>query len=111
MTALTHCNPIREYYGGILSGEITAPKKVIAVYQHLVYNLDNPGQYHYDSEKADRVIKFVETFCHPSKGKAAKYPLKLMLWQKAFIAAAFGFVDDSGLRQYKEAALIIGHLS
>ena len=108
MTALTHCNPIREYYEAISSGEIVAPKKVIAVYQHLVDNLDNPGQYHYDSEKADRVIKFVETYCHPSKGKAAKYPLKLMLWQKAFIAAAFGFVDDAGLRQYKEVALIIG---
>lgn len=107
--ASTLCdNPIREYYSKISSGEIVASKKVISVYQHVIDNMDNPGQYHYDPEKANRVIYFIEHYCCPSKGAIAGKPMPLMLWEKAFVATIFGFVDDEGLRQYKEAILIIG---
>lgn len=103
-------NPIREYYEAITAGKIAASKKVIAVYQHLVDKLDHDGKdgYYYDASKAERVITFIGKFIHPSKGKAARRPLQLELWQKALLSAMFGFVTDDGLREYKEVYLIVG---
>ena len=42
------------------------------------------------------------------KGKWAGKPVKLELWQKALIAALFGFVDkDTKVREYQELILIV----
>lgn len=108
MMALIPSNPIKEYYGKISSGEIPACKKLITVYRHLTEALERKGTYHYDEKKAQRVIDFIQTFTHPSKGEAAKKPIQLMLWQKAMLSAVFGFVDKDGCRQYQDVYLIVG---
>lgn len=54
-------------------------------------------------------INFIHTFCRHSKGKWAGELLKLELFQLAFLAALFGFVDrDTNFRQYKEAFFFVG---
>ena len=72
--------------------------------------IDNPkGQWVFDQKKALRPIEFVEKFCRQSKGEWIGKPLKLELFQKAYISALFGFVDkDTGFRRYKETMFLCG---
>ncbi len=101
-------NPIREYYNQIVDGDIVVSDRVRRVYKHLVDKLENPEQYIYDKDRAEVAIDFIELFCKHSKGKWAGKPVKLELWQKALIAALFGFVDkDTKVREYQELILIV----
>ena len=43
-----------------------------------------------------------------AKNRTILQELLLELWEKAFIASLFGVVDKDGLRQFREAVLIIG---
>ena len=67
--------------------------------------LENKSFY-FAPKKADRAIKFIENYCHHSKGRNDL--LKLELWQKALVSVIFGIVDENGLRQFREVVLIIG---
>lgn len=97
-------NYIEEYYRQIKSGEIVASKRITNQYEKLIDDMYNHPQYIYDHAKAERPIKFIETFCRHSKGELAGKPLILDLFQKAYISALFGFVDkDTGQRRYTES--------
>lgn len=97
-------NYIEEYYRQIKSGEIVASKRITNQYEKLIDDMYNHPQYIYDHAKAERPIKFIETFCRHSKGELAGKPLILDLFQKAYISALFGFVDkDTGKRRYTES--------
>lgn len=97
-------NWIRAYLDEIEAGNITVSKRVRKIYQRLAYDMDNPGKYRFDETKANRPIEFIERFCKHSKGEWAGQPVRLELFQKAFISALFGFVDsETGLRKYREA--------
>lgn len=114
---------IEKYYQFLLDNPKKANKKVLTVYQKLVDDIKNPktiksvdletGEeeeitYIFDEKKASRVIQFIEKFCHHSKGKWAGQPIKLELFQKAFIQACFGFVNkETGLRKYKKAIFFV----
>lgn len=100
-------NYILAYYNLIKSGKIEVSEKVKKTYENVVNDLNNPGIYHFDIDKATRPIKFIETFCKHSKGQWAGKPVILDLWQKAIIQAIFGFVDEKGLRRYREALIIV----
>ena len=102
-------NYIEEYYNEIVSGKVTVSNKVRRTYKHLVNNIKNPqGAFHFDENKADRAIEFIQTFCHLSKGKTGGKLIELELWQKALVSAIFGFVDANDLRQYREVLLLVG---
>ncbi|WMM11550.1 terminase large subunit [Staphylococcus simulans] len=97
-------NYIEEYYRQIKSGEIVASKRITKQYEKLIDDMYNHPQYIYDHAKAERPIKFIETFCRHSKGELAGKPLILDLFQKAYISALFGFVDkETGKRRYTES--------
>lgn len=114
---------IEEYYQFLLKNPDKANKKILTVYKKLVQDIYNPRQvsffneiteetethtYIFDLNKANRPIQFIEKFCKHSKGKWAGKPVKLELWQKAFIQAGFGFVDKTtGLRKYKKIVLFV----
>nr|DAI40477.1 MAG TPA: Large Terminase [Caudoviricetes sp.] len=101
-------NWIRAYVDKIEAGEIVTSKRVRKVYARLVYEQDNPGKYRFDEAKANRPIEFIERFCKHSKGEWAGQPVRLELFQKAFISALFGFVDsETGLRRYREAFFMV----
>ena len=101
-------NPIREYWEGIECGEIVVGNKVRRTYKKLIYDMENPGEYFYSNHRANHIIEFFENFCYHSKGKFGGKKVVLELWEKAFLAAIFGFVDINGLRKYREAILIVG---
>lgn len=99
-------NYIKEYFNKIEAGEIVTSKRVYNVYKKLVHDIDNPDTFIFDEEKANRPIEFIERFCKHSKGEWAGKPIKLELFQKAYINALFGFVDrEIGLRKYRESLL------
>ncbi|MEG1913103.1 MAG: terminase large subunit [Cloacibacillus sp.] len=98
---------IREYNAQIQSGQIVACLKIKALYKKLVYDLDHQTRWIFDDKKGQRVIDFIEIFCRQSKGKCGRQYIKLELWQKALISAAFGFVDDDGKRRFQELVVIV----
>lgn len=103
-------NPIIQYFEAIESGAETVGKKVYTIYKHLVdYIHDNSdSEYEYSAKRANHAIGFVENFCKHSKGKWGGQPIELELWQKAFIAASFGFIHKiDQTRKYREILLIV----
>ena len=57
---------------------------------------------HYDKEKADRAVKFIENLCH-TKGKWAGKRFWLLPWQEQLIRDIFGIVKADGYRQFLTA--------
>lgn len=101
-------NYIIEYFNKIKAGKCIVSKRVYKQYEKLVNDINNPGKYIFDEDKAVRPINFIETFCKHSKGEWAGKPVILELFQKAYISALFGFIDkDTGLRKYKESMFYV----
>lgn len=101
-------NWVKEYYRKIEKGEIITSKRVHKIYKQLVEDIDNPGAYTFDNDRANRPIEFIERFCKHSKGEWAGQPVKLELFQKAYISALFGFIDKkTKLRKYKESFFMV----
>lgn len=100
-------NPVLEYAAAIESGEIVTSRRVAAVYSRLAAEIhDYPERF--SLSKAMKPIRFIETFCKHSKGALGGQPFKLALWQRAFIAALFGFIDpDTGYRRYRESLCLM----
>lgn len=115
---------IEEYYNYLKKNPDKACHKVLVTYKKLVDDIKHPKQvsffnkiteenethtYIFDEKKGNKPINFIEKYCRHSKGKWAGQPVKLELFQKAFIQALFGFIDkDTGIRKYKKGALFIG---
>lgn len=98
-------NYIYEYQAKITSGEIIVGKWILAIYKILVEGLEKQD-FFFNQKKANKAIKFVENFCHHSKGRNDL--IKLELWQKAILCAMFGIVDDEGVRIFREVFIVIG---
>lgn len=96
---------IEQYAVAILDGKIKACRRIKQMYEKLLYQYYNPGQWHFDQAIADRHINFMERFCRqPESGQ----PLRFELFQRAKLEAIYGFVDDCNLRQYQEVLTIEG---
>ena len=103
-------NPVLEYYAAIECGRENVSKKVACVYKKLAADVANNGAdgYVYSARRADHAIAFIERYCKHSKGAAGGKPFILELWQKAIVAAMFGFVDVvDGKRKYREVLLVV----
>lgn len=102
-------NYIEQYYQEMVNGNITVSNRVKKQYKNLVEDINNHPKYIYDDAKAQRPIKFIESFCKHSKGELAGKPLVLDLFQRAYISALFGFVDkETGYRRYTESFFFVG---
>ena len=115
---------IEEYYEWINKHPNRVCKKIKTIYEKLVkdiykenevsfFNLATDKEekhiYVFDEKKSLRCIHFCEKYCKQSKGEWSGKPLKLELFQKAFLQALFGFVDkDTGFRKYRKAIFFVG---
>lgn len=102
---MPYSNYIYEYYAKICSGEITVGKWIKTIYEIVVKALE-AGDYFFNAKKANKAIKFIENYCHHSKGRNDL--LKLELWQKAAISIIFGCVDEQNIRIFREIFIVIG---
>lgn len=62
---------------------------------------------HYDEDKADRAVMFIENLRH-TKGKWAGKRFWLLPWQEQIIRDVFGVVKEDGNRQFRTAYIEIG---
>lgn len=115
---------IQDYYKWIKKNPNKVNQKVRLIYEKLVNDIKKPRtavifnqlteenethKFVFDEKLGDRPIEFIERFCKHSKGRWAGKPVELELWQKAFVEALFGFVDEeTKLRKYKKGLLFVG---
>lgn len=104
-------NYVREYWRKIESGEIVTSRRVKAVYGRLMAEMDSPAAdspYYFDEETGERPIIFIEWFCKQSQGTLGA-PLRLELFQKAFIQTLFGWLlKSTGYRRFRETLFLVG---
>ena len=62
---------------------------------------------HYDKDKADRAVAFIENLKH-TKGKWDNKWFFLLPWQEQIVRDIFGIVDAAGNRQFRTAYIEIG---
>lgn len=101
-------NPILEYWNKIESGEEVVSKKIYNLYKYLAHLVNNPGEYFYSPKRANHILEFAENYCVISKGAGAGRYTKLELWEKAHLAAVFGFIDKNCNRMCRESLMIVG---
>ena len=101
-------NPILEYWELIKNKKLVVSDAIYQTYKHLARKVENPDEYFYSSARANHFFEFAENYCRLSQGKKGFQLVRWGLWEKAFLGATFGFIDEDGNRQYKEVCLIIG---
>lgn len=104
-------NYVLEYWREIKKGSVVVSKRVRAVYARLAREIEHPAKsspYYFDEEVGERPILFAERFCKQSQGVIGA-PLKLELFQKAYIQALFGFLEkETGYRRFRETMFLVG---
>ena len=99
-------NYIYTYYQAIIDESIAVSKWVKKLYMLIIKGLES-GLYYYSQKKANRAIRFIETFCHHHEGELAPGRLRLELWEKALVSLIFGIVDEHGMRQFREVFFVV----
>lgn len=97
-------NYILAYYQAMKDGTEVVGKWILLFYEYIVKGLSDQS-FFFDQKKANKAIKFIETFCHHCEGRDDL--LKLELWQKACVSVIFGIVGADGLRQFREIVIIV----
>lgn len=98
---------IYEYFQDIQNGIVTVGRWIELIYQYIIDGLEQ-NRFFFDAEKANNVIDWIEHHCFHTEGPDAPNPLKLELWEKAFLSCLYGIVDEHGQRQFREVLLVIG---
>ena len=99
-------NYILERYQKIKDGSDQEGEKIKKWYELVVKGLENKS-FFFDIKKANKAIKYIETFCHHCEGELAPNLIKLELWEKADLSIFFGIVDKSGNRQFRELVWVM----
>lgn len=111
-------NYLLQYREAIRRGEIVAGLELITELDRLIADLDDP-RYIYDTTDAEIRIDFMENCIRLTKSPFYGKPMKLMLWQKAFIEATYSFkmadqtyIDAQGVERhvdrFQKIVLLIG---
>ena len=95
---------ILAYYQAIKDGSIVVGKWVLLFYTYIVNGLAS-GEFYFDAKKANKAIRFIETFCHHCEGRSDLITLEL--WQKAAVSVIFGIVGADGLRVFREIIIVV----
>jgi phage terminase large subunit-like protein len=99
---------LNEYAEAIQSGKIIVGLEMKKEIFKLIDDLDNP-MYKVDPTLAHKRMRFQEKCCLQSKAPYNNKPLQLMLWQKAYWEAVYGFrMEETGFRRFTESLLLIG---
>ena len=95
-----------EYREAIRRGEIIAGNELITELDNLIADLNDP-HYIYDTKDAEMRMDFMENCIRLTKSPFYGKPMKLMLWQKAFIEVVYSFkmadetyTDSFGMEQH-----------
>lgn len=96
-----------QYRLAISKGEIIAGRELIMELDRLIEDLSNP-RYYYDTSGAYERMDFMENCIRLTKAPFYNKPMKLMLWQKAFIEVVYSFkMSETGFDRFKKIVLLI----
>lgn len=96
-----------QYREEIRKGNIIAGRELITLLDSLIEDLENP-RYNYDTTDAYERMDFMENCIRLTKAPFYNKPMKLMLWQKAFIEVMYSFkMADTGFDRFKKILLLI----
>ena len=105
--SVPYSNYLTEYRDAIRKGEILAGHELIDELDRLIADLDDP-RYIYDTRDAYERMDFMENCIRLTKSPFYGKPMKLMLWQKAFIEVVYSFkMADTGFDRFKKILLLI----
>lgn len=98
---------LEEYYQQIMDGKIIVGSELKMELSKLMEDLDD-DRYIYDTSDADDRMDFMEHCVRLTKSPFYGKPMKLMLWQKAFISAMYGFkMADDLTDRFRRILLLI----
>ena len=93
---------VTDYATKVVNGEILASDKNIkACQRHLDDLNDSNLGYHFDVNKANHVIQFLEMLPDPKTGEQ----MKLAKFQKFIAGSLYGWINDEGYRRFTKAYL------
>ena len=96
-----------EYIADVLAGAFVTSGKIRKLCAILKERGERYKRWHYDQSRADHAIRFIESFCCQTAGEIGR-KLHLEPFQRFFVSAIFGWVDDDGNREFQEVLIIIG---
>lgn len=98
---------IKEYAEAIESGEVVVGWKIKAIVNHLLDSMEDE-RFVFDPTIAHKRMDFIGKFCLQGKAPYYNVPMELMLWERAFYEAYYGFyMRDTGIRRYNEGHIEI----
>lgn len=96
-----------QYREAIRKGEIPAGREMIDELDRLIEDLENP-RYYYDTTEAYERMDFMENCIRLTKAPFYNKPMKLMIWQQAFIEVMYSFkMAETGFDRFKKILLLI----
>lgn len=96
-----------KYRAAIDEGSIVAGIELTTLLDNLIADFRDP-EYRFDPTDAILRMKFMENCCRLTKSPFYGQPMRLMLWQKAFIEAVYGFkMASTGNDRFKRILLLI----
>lgn len=96
-----------EYFSKIETGEILAGQLLWQELKNLSEDFQN-DEYFYNTDAAYLRMDFMENCIKLTKSPFYGQPMKLMLWQKAFIETVYSFkMSDTGFDRFKKIILLI----
>ena len=107
MTVVKTNGHLEAYAKAVEDRTIPAGQELKAVLRRLMEGMDGE-EWLYDTTEADRRMAFMEGVIRLTKSPFYGQPMRLMLWQKAFISAVYGFRTLDGLPRFQRVLLLIG---
>ena len=104
---MNRTNWIYQYYQSIVDGSENVGHWTRAIYEYLVKGIEE-RLFFFDLKRANKAIEWIEKHCYHVRGPLAPKRLALEPWQKAFLSALYGIVDENGKRHFWEALLVVG---
>lgn len=98
-----------QYYDEIRNGRIFAGVELWTEITKLLADIDSE-KYVYDTKDADYLINFMENCIKLTKSPFYGKPMKLMLWEKAFLEPLYSFkmeINGERVDRFKRAMLMI----
>lgn len=93
---------LEAYYEQSKTGEVILGDELRTELSNLMEDM-NSNRYIYDTTHADTVIDFIENCVKLTKSPFYGQPMKLMLFQKAYISALYGFKMLDGVDRFKKS--------
>lgn len=97
---------LHKYLNAIDNGEILVGAELYKELTNLKNDVENK-KYIYDTTDAEKRFNFLENCVRLTKSPFFGKPLKLMLWQKAFIECFYSFKMPNGTDRFQKALLLI----